>query len=274
LATSGVHLRWDPAIERPTLGGLLVLRQEAEILAQIEGCREVWVHISENSPLVEKIFGHSKLSFHLTTEPAPANSWPVQSDPLAPFSYFSFSRLLELWQTFAVKPRLAWSDAATQKARTCRRQFSGKLICVHLRNLPPFGIEESNADGASWMEFFRKYSRPGSMQFVLLGDDSLPTGMQLTTGVTRAVDQNVDLSTQLALIAQADAFLGMASGICTAANFSDTPHVIFKHPAHHQQQMIKELGDKNRFPFAASNQQLWRRLATVEALSEAMELIV
>ena len=37
----------------------------------------------------------------------------------------------------------------------------------------------------------------------------------------------------------------MASGICTAANLSSVPHVIFKHPHNHIKEMNKELGRKN-----------------------------
>ena len=59
-----------------------------------------------------------------------------------------------------------------------------------------------------------------------------------------------------------------------AANFSATPHVIFKHPGHHEAEMDAELGGGNAFPFAVKRQWLWRRPATTEALRSALDAIL
>jgi hypothetical protein len=267
-----VHVRWDPALEPPTLGGLLVLRQEAELLAQIRGCNDVWVHTSDRSDVARNIFASSRICFHLTADAPPPDVWPPAAGH-DHISYFSFGRVLTLWRTRKIRPRLAWDDTAQQEASCLRRLYRGKLICVHLRNVPPFGLEESNADGSAWSAFFRAHARPGHTDFLLLGSDALPRGLVLCPGVTRAADGDVSLVSQLALIAQADGFVGMASGVCTAANFSNTPHVIFKHPAHHTGQMAVELGNGDQFPFATGKQKLWRRPATAEALTEAMEVV-
>ena len=62
------------------------------------------------------------------------------------------------------------------------------------------------------------------------------------------LDLEIDLATQLALTTISDGFMGMASGLCTAANLSEVPHVIFKHPAHHSAAMAIELGSSVNFP--------------------------
>ena len=91
--------------------------------------------------------------------------------------------------------------------------------------------------------------------------------------MNRAVDLKIELATQLALTSIADGFMGMASGLCTAANLSEVPHVIFKHPAHHSVEMSIEMGSSVSFPFAKQRQQLWRREVDPVSLDAALDLI-
>jgi len=278
-----VDLVWDLACERITIGGALVLRQEGEILAQIQKRSALTVHLigpetgrQVAERMAQFIFRTSSYPCHLVQATKGASGWPPASVRAEPdFSYFAFSRILALQAQTGLKPRLQWSQSQQTMALQARRKFAGRLYCVHLRSVPPFAPEESNADGEAWNVFFQRHASAGQHDFLLIGDDPLPSGFNLRPGVTQASGGvlALDLASQLALIGVSDGFLGMASGLCTAANFSDTPHVIFKHPAHHKKEMSRELGNAHSFPFAGERQQLWRREANAALLEEAFHLI-
>lgn len=280
--TDTVDLVWDLTRERPTLGGALVLRQEGEILASLchassinlhLACAEAGRVIAER--LADTVFASSAFTFHLHRSSSPVEGWPAASVRAFPeFSYFSFSRLLNLCAENGLTPRLAWHPRQLGLAGQVRGRFPGHLVCVHLRSIAPFALEESNADGPAWSKFFEDHARPGSLDFLLLGDDPLPAGFSLCSGVTHAASIGMDLAAQLALVASADGLLGMASGVCTAANLSETPHAIFKHPAHHPAEMARELVSLDRFPFAGPRQRLWRRVVSPETLREALTMIL
>jgi hypothetical protein len=279
--TDTVDLVWDLTCEPLTVGGALVLRQEGEILARLNNKVGIKLHVICQEldqvaveRLAGKVFGSSILPFQLIYSSTGIEGWPallVRSHP--DFSYFSFTRLIALHQESGIEPKLGWSTHQEVLAKRARVRFSGRLICVHLRSVTPFTLEESNADGPTWQAFFDKYAEEGVCDFLLIGDDALPAGFTLGRGVTRAVDLEFELATQLALTSIADGFMGMASGLCTAANLSEVPHVIFKHPAHHSDAMAIELGSSVSFPFANRRQQLWRREADSVSLDAALDLI-
>lgn len=278
---NAVDLVWDLTSERLTVGGALVLRQEGEMLAQLQGRAGIAVHLackesdrSAAERLAQTIFGVSIFPFHLVHSTVAVDGWPQalvrsQSD----FSYFSFLRVIALYTESGLRPRLLWCKLQEDLARQMRQGFPGRLICVHLRSVAPFSPEESNADGPTWNAFFGRHANAGVCDFLLIGDDPLPPGLDLRPGVSRAIDHQLSLASQLALIGVSDGFLGMASGLCTAANFSETPYIIFKHPIHHAAEMARELGTSNSFPFAGDSQQLWRCEANAFALDEAFHLM-
>lgn len=276
-----IDLVWDITHEPLTIGGALVLRQEGEILAQINNKVAIKLHvICRDSDQVavervaDKVFGSSILPFQLIYSSIGVEGWPALLDRLHPdFSYFSFTRLIALYQESGIEPKLGWSAHQEALAKRARVKFLGRLICVHLRSVSPFTLEESNADGPKWQGFFKKHAEEGVCDFLLIGDDPLPAGITLGHGVSRAVNLEIELATQLALTSIADGFMGMASGLCTAANLSEVPHVIFKHPAHHSDAMAIELGSSVSFPFANRYQQLWRSEANSLLLDAAFDLI-
>jgi hypothetical protein len=278
-----VDLVWDLTRERLTIGGALVLRQEGEFLARLQDRSALAVHLisqETDRPAAERmaqiIFGTSILAFHLHHSKEGADGWPsAAARSRSDFSYFAFSRIITMHAQTGLRPSLRWSYFQQALALQARRHFPGRLYCVHLRSVAPFAAEESNSDGPEWNAFFRKHADAGRCDFLLIGHDPLPAGLDLRPGVTLAAGSplGLDLATQLALIGVSDGFLGMASGLCTAANFSDKPHVIFKHPAHHAAEMARDLGASNSFSFAGDRQQLWRRGASALALDEALHLI-
>ena len=278
-----VDLVWDLTGEHLTIGGALVLRQEGEILARLQGRSALAVNLivpesgrQAAERIAQTIFGTSRYPYHLADSTKSASGWPpaaVRAE--TNFSNFAFSRTIALYAQTGVKPRLQWRQSQQELAFQARGHFAGRLYCVHLRSIAPFAAEESNADGAAWNAFFQRHAKAGQCDFLLIGDDPLPPEINLCPGVTRAagIELGLHLATQLALIGKCDGFLGMASGLCTAANFSHTPHVIFKHPAHHAAEMVRELGTAQAFSFADERQQLWRRVAGDAALDEAFHLI-
>jgi len=278
-----VDLVWDLTRERLTIGGALVLRQEGEMLARLQGSSALTVHLigpesgrQAAERMAQTIFGSSEYPYRLVSATEGAEGWPpaaVRAEPV--FSYFAFSRTIALHAQTGLKPRLQWREPQRASALQARRHFPGRLYCVHLRSVAPFAPEESNADGPAWNAFFQRRAVAGQCDFLLIGDDPLPSGLELRPGLTRASGRelNLTLATQLALIGICDGFLGMASGLCTAANFSDTPHVIFKHPAHHAAEMARELGTDNAYPFAGKRQQLWRAEAIDAVLNQAFRLL-
>ena len=282
ILTDTVELIWDLSRERLTIGGALVLRQEGEILAQIRNQKEVSLHIiCQDSDrvaaelLAKTVFGSSIMPFQLIYSHVGVEGWPSQAvRSHSDFSYYSFSRLIALHKDSGIKPSLMWGLDQKILAKQMRAHLPGQLICVHLRSVAPFSAEESNADGPTWQNFFDKHAIPDVCNFLLVGDDALPVGLTLPPGVIRAVDFGIELTTQLALISIADGFMGMASGICTAANLSDVPYVIFKHPVHHSAEMLIELGTELHFPFSSPRQQLWRREVDAFSLNDAFNLVL
>ena len=276
---------WDLSAHPVSLGGALTLRAEAELLAQAKGVStetpiRLWLREGNSGDkigpmLLRRVFLTSAYNFLVETDTMlPRDeTWP---DALCrgdcEFSYHGYGRVTALHAEIGLAPRLRWSMDVQQSAHRLRRFFGERLFCVHLRNTGG-GVEESNAEFVEWRRFFSEQARPGSQEFLLLGDDPPDDGATPVDGVHRAADLDIDLTTQLALVEQSDGYLGMASGVGCAANFSEAPHVLFKHPAHHAAAMQVELGNADRYPFFNDHQALWRREADFTALQEAFAFI-
>lgn len=148
-----MELIGDFTRERLTIGGALLLRQEAEILAQIKGKNETTLHIicpesnrvaAEGS--ADKVFCSSILLFHLICASIGVEGWPssmIRSH--SDFSFFSFTRFTAIYKETGIKSKLGWCIYQAALAKQARISFPGRLICVHLRSVVPFIFEESNA---------------------------------------------------------------------------------------------------------------------------------
>ena len=79
-------------------------------------------------------------------------------------------------------------------------------------------------------------------------------------------DYGSSLSRDLALIQTASIFMGMTSGPCNMALFSDIPYAIYKNPDHDVEEMAIELGKADRFPFAMPFQKIMRIFETGDNL--------
>ena len=278
-----ISLIWDLTKEQLTLGGALVLRQEGEILAKVSGLKNILlscivgdkIDVPSLEKIISNIFYSSGFCFEIIFDDLCEHAWPSKEDRSKPFfSYFSFSRLVLLYGQFQIQPHLTWDDRIIQEARTWRSLFPNKLVCLHLKNVAPFAIEESTADGLVWNQFIENATDVFGCDFILLGDDAIPQGIKLGERVKSAKDLGIDLAIQLAMISISDAFFGMASGVCTAANLSPTPYFIYKHPNHHMEQMKIELGESDSFVFASDLQKIKRSIVTSEILMSDLRKIL
>lgn len=91
---------------------------------------------------------------------------------------------------------------------------------------------------------------------ILVGSDShAVTEMTLPHGILLARDCDLTPPEQMALIQQAEVFVGMSSGPSIFAVLSDTPYVIIKHREHHEDLMSSSLSERRRLPFASNRQE-------------------
>ena len=277
-----LELQWDLAKETPTLGGALMLRQEAEMILNQSSRERASVHLKGTKTayarhVCDVAFGSSAYSFEMATDAPPRDRvYPSLDSQAEPgFSYLSMDRVSEIYRQTGIRPRLSWSEQVASESGGILEQYGGLVIACHLRNMPGEGPNSSTADGTIWARFFgaalEKYP---TTVFLILGDDALPPEVQLRSRLIRLKDCGVPLPLQLGLVARCDGFLGMASGICASAQFSDVPHVIIKDPNHHAGEMERELGERACFPFSTPHQKLWRREQSVDLLDEALALVM
>ncbi len=140
-----------------------------------------------------------------------------------------------------------------------------KLVVVHLKNNP--NDSKSNANQNNWYNFMvhivQKYH---NIKFVVIGNDEIDVKISSLSNVILTKESGGNTELDISLVLSAFIFLGMSSGPCNAAIFSDTPYIIWKHPDHHIEEMNRELGDKNSFLFARKNQVFLREYDTLDSL--------
>lgn len=272
---------WELLKEGITLGGMLIFRQELEMLAFEKDVKSIRVHFlmqpqNSNADL-PKFISHvlmSQYQFCIESGVVPvAGSWPVQNDRSKQFfSYQSFSRVVSLWKITNRFPELMWDKVVLQRAALLRDRFIGKIFTIHLKRVSD-NLLDSNADFNEWLAFFKKQAVPGKVEFLILGSDKIPQTIIDVPGVYSAEALGFSLSEQLTLVGLSDGFLGMASGLCQAAILSKVPYVIFKHPQHHADEMRRELGEHDGLPFALGNQRVLRMPANVVNINNAFQTI-
>jgi hypothetical protein len=189
-------------------------------------------------------------------------------------SYFSLDRINRVFESKGVAPILRW-NSNTEKLTSCvRKQLPPVVLAVHLKNVSPGNHEESNANGSVWAESLERFLSGNNKTVILIGEDPLPKEIKLGPNLIRGSDLGLDLGSQLAIVPKCAGFIGMASGVASAAIFSRNPYTIFKHPKHDAREMQLELGDKDQFAFAASNQKVLREEPTISSIGTALNMIV
>jgi hypothetical protein len=266
-----------PRSEPLLLGNLLTFRKELEMLADLHQTDKAVLffdlpleQIKSQVPYLEEAL-KSSLAIELTFSPSLpfVFDWPPRDFPINTWSYGSLKRISLLAQISSQHPILSWPASIQAEAKSYYLQLQkgfAKLITLHLKQQKG-GAEESNADFTQWIPFIKRHPQD---RFILLGHDEMPKDLCALPNTVLAKQLHLSLATQLALCGASDAFMGMASGICSAAIFSQTPYVIFKHPKHHPEEMAFELGSSKRFTFSKPKQQLWRQLDSLENLTTAL----
>jgi hypothetical protein len=271
--------QWSLRREHPSLGGLLLLRQELEILAESGGARNIRLAFCDSEtdcvipPLAAQAFD-SRFSVAFATEAHPREgAWPTPGTMAAgTFSYQFFDRISDLCRVAGRAPALSWSPETLAEAGRLRAEAPGKLVTLHLKSVPGQTERDSNAVFEHWHALLSRPPHPGLCTFMLMGGDRIPREILELPGVRSAHEEGIALPVQLALISLSDGFLGMASGISAAAILSAVPYVLFKHPLHHVAEMERELGTGKRFSFARPRQEVWRKAHTPDILVRALQL--
>ena len=138
-------------------------------------------------------------------------------------------------------------------------------VAVHLKNNPhEQGCSNANFD--EWFVFLEACITRYNVRFILIGNEEVDNRIRRLPNVLVTQDLGSTLARDLALIQTSFAFMGMASGPCNMALFSDIPYVIYKNPDHHAEEMASELGEGDRFPFATRFQKVLRVFETSENL--------
>ncbi len=261
-----------------SLGGLLVLKQEIDLFCeyyQIKN-RELFCDFESSKQYLtfyQDILGNNLKICKKIPDDA-AFLWPerklVDDNDKA---YQSFKRIKYLYKLTKKKPILKWSNEQVVKAKNFLKKYSGKNFIVHLKQVGSCSTLESNANINEWLLFFQKRAKLGERNFILIGKDQISKEILQIPGIISAHDLDLSLSTQLAMMSVSDGFLGMASGLCQAAIFSEIPYVIFKHPNHHAKIMDEELDDAKSFSFSYPNQQIWRSLDSLYNIEQAFGLL-
>lgn len=143
-------------------------------------------------------------------------------------------------------------------------------VVIHLKNNQN-QKNCSNANFDAWYGFFLHYIQKSTVKFILIGNEPLDSRIISLPNVIITADNGGNLPRDLALVSKAAIFMGMSSGPCNIAIYSDIPYAIYKNPDHDVEEMKLELGNSSRFTFSTNYQQLLRVFESTERLIEEFE---
>jgi hypothetical protein len=127
-----------------------------------------------------------------------------------------------------------------------------KFITIHLKHDPDSKL--SNTKYNLWRNSLNNCKNLNNKNILFVGNDAIKDNLNITgDNFYFSNDFNLNISEQLYLVSISSFFIGTASGFCCAANFSNTPYIIIKHPDHHKSLIKKEL-QENKLPFSKFNQ--------------------
>jgi hypothetical protein len=195
--------------------------------------------------------------------------WP-STDELAASTH-DFDTTLRLQQTYAqngVLPRIRVRREIRDDARRYMRSTSDVALAIHFKNQPG---AESNGIINVWRDFIEARVET---RFFLIGSDPVPAEIGVLKNVKTVAVHTLDLAFHIAVVNEADGFIGMQSGPSVFAILSDMPYVVFKNPTHHVTEMVREIGSNDCYTFAHSCQKVWREYETEARLNEALDMII
>ena len=260
----------EKSISPLNLGGLLVTRQTVEMIIQIYNLEKICNLYIKNSPnsvnknhsfLTESVFKDSVVNFSLTNKIDLGTRNVIFQSQGSPYSMKGVTKLFE---KFSLRPQLMWKPKSFDIHTPLDNCFG-----FHFKFLEETEFGHKVKYWIELVEYIKKLHP--RLKIIILGNNA-PEEIRKLPSVMVANDK-FSLSDQLYLCQKVKGFLGIASGFCTAAQFSNTPHVIFKHPKHDTDEMDDEMGNSDKFPFAKQNQRLWRVIQSKEILFKAFSLI-
>ena len=255
-----------------TLGGFLTFRKECELIASIENKKIINVYIDSFKKdkkkvnfFVKKIFKTSIKKFVLKKNIKNFYKWPKN---LTNHPNYSFMKINFLFRKYKIFPLLLWDKKILHNKLSFFKKFKKKnIFSVHLKYIKPYN-HIGNANLNLWKNFFNDNK---DSIFLIIGHDDYPKKFKCKNLIF-VKDVFKDLALQLALVQKTDAFIGTASGVTTAANFSDKPYIIFKEPNHDKSQILKELKKKN-YLFAKKGQKIIRKRLNKKELNNAIDYL-
>lgn len=201
--------------------------------------------------------------------------WPsVGEQGILNYDYGNTLFLKKFFKDYSFIPYLSCREELARWAMGFLQSyvFPSMPVVIHLKNNPN---EEncSNANFDEWFSFFRACNLHYDVKFILIGNEEIDKRIHNLPNTILARDFGSNLSRDLALIQTACIFMGMASGPCQMALFSDVPYVIYKNPDHHAKEMQLEMGREDQFPFASSLQKVLRVFETQENLMSVFDFL-
>ena len=152
----------------------------------------------------------------------------------------------------------------------CRKNIESNDIGISIKYLYPYREEESNAKIEVWVEAIERILKMDKERKIrLIGDDSQILKEYISNNRIEGcknVVESLDASTKVSAI------IGCASGMLTLSKLSSVPYRIFKSPAHHKDEMKKELIG-NTLRFSSENQKIiCEQVTTEKILKEYIEV--
>ena len=254
-----------------TLGGFLTFRKECEIIAEIKKKNTIRVFLDfykkdkkKINYFVKEVLMTSSKKFLIKKKLKNTYVW---NNNLEHYPNYSFMKINFLFKKYKKFPKLAWSNKIISKNNMFINNYNNKIITVHLKQIKPYN-HIGNANLEIWLNFFKQNK---DFIFLIIGHDHYPLNFK-SDNLIILKEKIKKLSFHLALVQQSKAFIGTASGVTTAANFSDKPYIIFKEPKHDTEQILKELKHKNYY-FAKKGQKIVRKQVNKLELNNAIKYL-
>lgn len=247
-----------------TLGGLLSLVAEGEVLARSSGRRRFLLKFPARAvaatgrSLIDHVLaGTSMGEWEIASTTASDNDFCDEA-PVGRLPAHDTRRLTILAKSTGIPPTLTWSTDSITGASSLLSFDLSEAIAVHLRNDGVRPNAPSAADGQVWSLALARICRESGRPLILIGDEPRPMNFSLPKSLQHCDLRGAPLTYQLAIAANSMAFLGTASGMANAALFSPTPTIIFKSVNHHASHMEDEFGPIDRIAFWRPHQWMFR----------------
>ena len=187
---------------------------------------------------------------------------------------YSLSRVNHLYNLYKIKPLIQWNKKIRNESNNIIKLFDlKKFIVVTLKRDTKLPI--ANAKILVWKKIFQFLVKK-KFKIVIIGNDNFENSFRnhnLKNFIIFLKNYDFTLASQFDLVNKAKFFIGTASGMCTAAYFSEVPYAIFKHPKHHTSEMKNELLN-DRAVFSFKKQRFYLKYQKFNTIKNAIKHIL